>query len=302
MPLSLIALVGLIVLAAAAASYALVTDRQRRAVLDRATGLGDSLLVRKPRQASAGERLSRWLAKRIPNSLTGDAETGNRLLHAGFDGPGALATYGMIRLTTFVGLPALAYFFAPRTKFLYFVATMLLAVIVGLLAAPAILDSLVRKRQERLRRSLPDSLDLMVVCVEAGISLDAAMLRVAREMGSMHPDLAGELLAMNRKVNAGMSREQAMHGLWVRTGVEELRGLASNMIQSEKWGTSIAKVLRVYAETLRRKRKQAAEKKAATAPLKMMVPLALFIFPTIFIVLLGPAVIKINTMFGNVNR
>ena len=302
MPLTLVALVGLIVLAAAVASYALVTDRQRRAVVDRATGLGDSILVRKPRQASLGERLSRWLAKRLPNSLTGSAETGNRLLHAGFDGPGALATYGVIRITTAIGLPALAFLFAPRTKFLYFVAIVLIAVMIGLLAAPGILDSLVRKRQERLRRSLPDSLDLMVVCVEAGISLDAAMLRVAREMGSMHPDLAGELLTMNRKVNAGMSREQAMHGLWVRTGVEELRGLASNMIQSEKWGTSIAKVLRVYAETLRRKRKQAAEKKAATAPLKMMIPLALFIFPTIFIVLLGPAVIKINAMFGNISR
>jgi tight adherence protein C len=104
-------------------------------------------------------------------------------------------------------------------------------------------------------------------------------------------------MTVNRRVNAGIPRDQAMHGLWLRTGVEELRALSANMIQSEKWGTSIATVLRVFAETLRRKRKQTAEKKAATAPLKMMIPLALFIFPTIFIVLMGPAIIKINTMF-----
>ena len=183
-----------------------------------------------------------------------------------------------------------------------FVATLALAVVVGVLAPPAFLNHAARARQDKLRRALPDSLDLLLVCVEAGISLDAAILRVAKDMAILYPDLAGELMIINRKVNAGTPRDQALKGLWERTGLEELRGLAANMIQSEKWGTSIATVLRVYAETLRRKRKQAAEKKAATAPLKMLFPLTVFIFPALFVVLLGPAAIKIFDMFRSMKH
>jgi tight adherence protein C len=172
------------------------------------------------------------------------------------------------------------------------------AVAVGLLVPPAGLDRLVQMRRDKLRRALPDALDLLVVCVEAGVSLDAAILRVARDIGSAHEELANELLIINRKVNAGMPREQALYGLWTRTGVEELRALAANMVQSERWGTSIAKVLRVNAETLRRKRKQFAEKKAAQASLKMMGPLLLFLLPALFVVILGPAFMSISSGLG----
>jgi tight adherence protein C len=165
-----------------------------------------------------------------------------------------------------------------------------------------VVDRMIANRQGRIRLALPDGLDLLVVCVEAGVSLDAAVLRVAREMELMHPDLAHELLMVNRRVNAGMTREEALHGLSLRTGVEELRALASNMIQSERWGTSIATVLRVYGETARRKRKQAAEKRAAEAPVKMLFPLTLFILPTIFIVVLGPAIIRISHVFGSLRQ
>jgi tight adherence protein C len=188
----------------------------------------------------------------------------------------------------------------PRRNTLLFVASMALAILVGFILPIAFVDRKARIRQERLRRAIPDSLDLLVVCVEAGVSLDAAIMRVAREMAILHTDLANELLIVHRRVNAGIPREQALRGLWERTGVEDLRGLAANMIQCEKWGTSIATVLRVYAESLRRKRKQLAEKRAATAPLKMMIPLALFIFPAIFVVLLGPAMMSIVAMFKTI--
>jgi tight adherence protein C len=177
-----------------------------------------------------------------------------------------------------------------------------LAVIIGLAAPQVILGRMARARQLKIWRGVPDALDLLVVCVEAGISLDAAILRVARELVNVHTDLAQEFLTVNRRVNAGLGREQALHGLYIRTGVEELRALASNMVQSEKWGTSIATVLRVYSEGLRLKRKQDAEKKAATAPLRMMIPLGIFIFPTIFAVLLGPAMIKISAMFNTISK
>jgi tight adherence protein C len=297
MPLSLIFLIGIIVICAAVGAYAVVTDRQRRAVLDRAGGYGDSLLLIKPQEPSLSERISKWLAKVMPESMAAKGETASMLVHAGFDSPAAPAVYAALRLATAVLIPFATLVLMPRTNKLFFLAALVLAVAIGVMGAPAVLANLARSRQEKLRRSLPDSLDLLVVCVEAGVSLDAAILRVAREMSTLHPQLSNELMLVNRRVNAGMPREQAMHGLWLRTGLEELRALAANMIQSEKWGTSIATVLRIFAETLRRKRKQTAEKKAATAPLKMMIPLAMFIFPTIFIVLMGPAIIKINDMF-----
>jgi tight adherence protein C len=140
----------------------------------------------------------------------------------------------------------------------------------------------------------------MVVCVEAGVSLDAAILRVAREVRLVHTDLAHELHVVNRLTNAGVPRETALRGLWQRTGVEDIRALVSSLIQSEKWGTSVATVLRVAAETLRRKRKQYAEKKAKQAPLKMTFPLLFFILPALFIVIMGPAVATIIKEFGKV--
>jgi tight adherence protein C len=164
---------------------------------------------------------------------------------------------------------------------------------IGLMLPPFVLLRLEARRQERIRRSLPDALDLLVVCVEAGISLDAAILRVAKDLLLVHPELAGELMVVSRKTNAGMTREDALRGLWDRTGVDEVRALVASLLQSEKWGSSSARVLRVSSETLRRKRRQTAERKAATAPLKMIVPMAIFIFPALFIVILGPAVVQI---------
>ena len=135
--------------------------------------------------------------------------------------------------------------------------------------------------------------------MEAGVGLDAAMLRVARDMATLHPELSGEFLVVNRRMNAGMSREEAVHGLFARTGVEELRGLSSSMIQSERLGSSIARVLRVYSETLRRKRKQAAEERAAKASIKMIIPLAVFMLPALFAIVLGPAVMMLAKTLGS---
>jgi tight adherence protein C len=172
---------------------------------------------------------------------------------------------------------------------LYFMTGIFVAGAAGLVGPRAVLDRLAQRRQNRIRRSIPDSLDLLVVCVEAGTGLDSALLRVARDMAGLHPELSGELLVMNRRMNAGLARAEALQGLAKRTGVDELRGLAASMIQSERLGSSIARVLRVYSETLRRQRKQAAEKRAAQATVKMIFPLALFMLPSLFAILLGPA-------------
>ncbi|MBA2706926.1 MAG: type II secretion system F family protein [Gemmatimonadaceae bacterium] len=197
-----------------------------------------------------------------------------------------------------VSLPLLAFFFVPKTTFFQVLIAVGGAALMGLMIPPFVLLRLVSRRQERIRRGLPDALDLLVVCVEAGISLDAAILRVAKDLTLVHPDLASELLVVSRKMNAGMTREEALRGLWDRTGVEEVRSLVASLVQSEKWGSSSSRVLRVSAETLRRKRRQAAEKRAATAPLKMIVPMAIFIFPALFVVILGPAILQIISGFG----
>ncbi|HEX6966784.1 MAG TPA: type II secretion system F family protein [Gemmatimonadaceae bacterium] len=303
MPLSLVLLLAVFVVALAAAAYSLQASRERRALLARA-GAAESggLLAIKTPEHTLGSRLSAWLLEHSPSSWRSRPDEGDVLIHAGFDGAAAPAVYVLIRVVAALLLPAAALLIAPSGSLPRVVLLTGSALVVGLLAPPAVVHHLAGARQERLRRAVPDALDLLVVCVEAGISLDAALLRVARELGGVHPELADELMIVNRRVNAGMPRERALHGVWVRTGVDELRGLAANMIQSEKWGTSIATVLRVYAETLRRKRRQSAEKRAATAPLKMLFPLALFILPALFIVVLGPAGLKIAAMFKTITH
>jgi len=298
MPIPLIVLIGVLVVAIAAAAYALISDRERRTALERAAGRGiDVPLVLKTPGGGGRARLVRWLTDRAPESWRERKDVADLLVHAGFDGDAAPVVYSVVRLASIVLVPLVVLLLVPRRTGGMFLMLLIIGICVGFVLPQAYVARRARMRQERLRHALPDSLDLLVVCVEAGISLDAAIVRVAREMAILHPDLANELMIVNRRVNAGMPRERALHGLWQRTGVEELRGLASNMIQSEKWGTSISTVLRVYAESLRRKRKQAAEKKAATAPLKMLFPLAVFIFPAMFVVLLGPAMVKISAMF-----
>jgi tight adherence protein C len=216
------------------------------------------------------------------------------LVQAGFESPAAGPIYASIRILSALFIPGAMFAWGPRDSSTMLLLSATVAIGLGLIAPPAILERLRRLRQERIRRSIPDSLDLLLVCVEAGVSLDAAILRVGREMVMLHPELSNEFLLMNRRMNAGLRREDALTGLFQRTGVEELRALAANMIQSERWGTSIAKVLRVYSETLRRKRRQAAEKKAAVAATKMIFPLAMFILPALFAVIGGPAVLAMG--------
>jgi tight adherence protein C len=213
-----------------------------------------------------------------------------KLLQAGVESPTAPHTYFLLRVLSLITFPTVAWLIAPpETGFLFYVAIGI-GMFAGVVVPMAMLDRMVRLRQEVITRSVPDALDLLVVCVEAGISLDAAILRVSRELRFLHGDLSGELAAVSRMTNAGVTRERALRGLWERTGVPELRSIASSMVQSEKLGTSIATVLRVSAETLRRKRRQAAEKQAKQAPVKMIFPLLFFILPALFVVVLGPAI------------
>jgi tight adherence protein C len=295
-------LIALLVIGAAAlisGALALISVLERRDVLMRATdasGMPIPQIIR-PEKADAG-RFSAWLAGLV-GSRSDEPATKTKLVQAGIESTTAAAMFWLLRTASVVIFPAIAWLFFRNAPPLLTALIIAVALFIGFVFPLAMLDRLVRLRQDRIRRSVPDALDLLVVCVEAGISLDAAIVRVTRDIRLLHPDLAQELTVVTRVTNAGIPREDALRGLWERTGVLELRALVASLVQSEKWGTSIATVLRVSSDTLRRKRRQAAEKRAKQAPIKMTFPLLLLILPPLFVVILGPALVRMAQEFSN---
>ncbi len=162
----------------------------------------------------------------------------------------------------------------------------------GYLLPGMVLARLAKHRQHRIQLGLPDALDLLVVSVEAGLGLDQAIQRVADELAFAHPDLADELRLINLELRAGKARADALRNLAERTGVEDVSSLVAMLVQTDKFGTSVAQSLRVHSDTLHTKRRQRAEEAAAKTGVKMVFPLVFCIFPAIWIVTIGPAVIK----------
>jgi tight adherence protein C len=174
----------------------------------------------------------------------------------------------------------------------------LLAIFFGLLTLgyflpSLILSHLVETRKKKIKEGLPDALDLMVVCVEAGQGLNAALKRVSDELNLSNPILAREMTMVNLEINAGLEREVALRNLAERTGVDDVASLTSMLIQADRFGTSLAQSLKVQSETLRTTRRQRLEELAAKTPVKLVFPLLLFIFPALMVVIIGPAVIRI---------
>lgn len=174
----------------------------------------------------------------------------------------------------------------------------------GLFYFPTIvLWFLIRRRKQAIFLSLPDALDLMVVCVEAGLGLDQAMRKVTEELSRGAPVLCSEFTLCNFQMQVGRSRSDVLHELGTRTGVDDLRSLSAILIQADKFGSSIAQALRVQSDSMRTRRRQLAEEKAAKTAVKLIFPLVLFIFPGIFVVLVGPAAITIvRQMFPMMNK
>jgi tight adherence protein C len=173
----------------------------------------------------------------------------------------------------------------------------LLAAVVGYLLPELWLMWRVQARQHRLRLALPDALDMLVICVEAGLGLDQALMRVAQELRITHPHLSEELQLVNMEMRVGKTRLEAMRELARRTGVEDVKALVAMLIQTERFGTSIAQSLRVHSDDLRMKRRQRAEEMSAKTTVKMVPPLVFFIFPALMVVILGPAVITLMRQF-----
>jgi tight adherence protein C len=172
-----------------------------------------------------------------------------------------------------------------------------LALVLGFLGPDFWLGRMIKNRQGKIRRGLPDVLDLLIICIEAGLSLDQASARTSQELIKAQPELCDELGLVVLEQRAGRPRAEAWKHLAERTDVDVVRNLVSMLVQSEQFGTSIAKTLRTHSDTLRTKRVQAVEEAAAKTTIKLVFPLVLFIFPALFLVTLGPAAIMMSESF-----
>ncbi len=180
-----------------------------------------------------------------------------------------------------------------------FPGILVLCMVIGFYFPQLWLSSAITKRQEKLVDGFPDALDLMVVCVESGLGLDQAMNRVGQEISSGHKELGEEFGLLNLELRAGLSREQALRNLVQRTALEDIRSLVALLIQTDRFGTSIGQALRVHSDSMRMNRRLKAEEKAAQLAVKLMIPLILFIFPSLMVVIAGPGVIRLMNNFVN---
>lgn len=164
-----------------------------------------------------------------------------------------------------------------------------------------LLKRMIKDRQQRIRLALPDALDLTVICVEAGLALDQALMRVGQDLHHAHPDLSDEFHLVNLEMRAGKPRADALRNLVDRTGVDDIRSLVGTLIQTDRFGTSVAQALRVHSDSLRTERRQRAEEQAAKTTIKMVPPLVIFVLPSIIFVTIGPAVISLIRQLGPVS-
>jgi len=225
------------------------------------------------------------------------------LVHAGFRAPNAITGFYAIKTMLIILLPGSVLVMAslfPHFSTKQVAFAMILTTFLAVTLPDAILEKKARNRKRRLSNGFPDALDLLVVCTEAGLGLNQAIDRVAHEIEDNYPDLSQELKLVNVEIRAGVKREDALRDLANRTGLEDIRGLVALLTQSMRLGTGVADTLRIYAEEFRDKRMQRAEEIAAKIGTKMIFPLVVCLFPGFFVVILGPAYLKIIQTFGHI--
>jgi tight adherence protein C len=257
--------------------------------------------ARRSRSRSQVKELLAYLGERMERPKKDWSPIRGRLIYAGFRHPSAVPIFLGGRLVAagllyFYGILAgMAFAGSGRDALLFGLS----AGAIGWILPGFLLSVRITKRQKTIQKLLPDAVDLLVICVEAGLALGQAFQRVAQEMRHAGDLLSTEIAQMNLEIRAGTPRDQALTALADRTGVADLQSLVSMLIQTERFGTSIADALRIHAETMRVKRQQRAEEEAAKTTIKMVFPLAICIFPALLVVILGPAFIQILEVFGS---
>jgi tight adherence protein C len=270
--------------------------------LDEMSGRGGPGADLDPMAKAAWSALPKLGAPLLPRSEEERTRLQTRLVHAGLYGRQALAVFLGVKMLLIAG-PAVVGLAAALLGLVSFQTGLIggaIAGISGMLGPSFWLDRMKASRQTSFRRSLPDALDVLVICLEGGLSLAGALRRVAGELRDAHPLLAAELNIVQREVQLGRSEGESMRQFADRTDLEEMRSLAAVIVQTERFGAGLVNALRVHAESLRTKRIQYAEEMAQKAATKMLFPTVLFIMPAIFIVILGPAAIQITETLQNI--
>ena len=250
--------------------------------------------------ATLAERIAEPISRLVPPSAADADKLQRKLMQAGYRSRHAPSVYRATQLLLMLGLPGafLLLWMAMARPLGEAMLPALGAFMAGFILPRFVLNRLVASRQLRITWGLADALDLMVITMEAGLGLNAAMVRVCEELKEVHPDISKEFELANLEIRVGRERSEALRNLAERTGVEDLNSLIAMLIQADRFGTSIARAVRVYSDSLRTKRRQRAEQAAQKAAFKLLLPLGALLFPTMFIVILGPALLNIVDMLS----
>jgi tight adherence protein C len=248
------------------------------------------------KQKERAQRVLEDVGKIVPTSNKDVSRTSFLMIRAGYRKSESILAFQGAKIVFPILLLSLVYF----TGFYNANPTLILALagLAGYLLPDYWLTSRIRARQNKIIAGMPDALDLLTVCVEAGLGLDQSIFRVSQEIQLTCPELSEELKLMNMEARFGKGRADALRDLGTRTGVDDIKTAVAMLIQTDRFGTDLAKSLRVHSETMRMKRRQRAEEKANKASVKMVPVLVFFIFPAMFVVILGPAVIQLIRTFN----
>ena len=277
------------------------TARPANVVAARLESMDPSLaLVENSPMTTMAERVAEPLNRIVPLSAVEAAKLQKQLLQAGYTSHEAALAFRAIQFTLLLAFPVFTATIcfllerAPST----FVVWGGIGAAVGFYLPRYVLRKMIAGRQQRIRWALADAMDLMVIAVEAGLGLNAALNRVGDELGKTHLDLHRELELVNLEIRVGRSREDALRNFAERTGVDDVRSFVALLIQADKYGSSIAKAVRVFADSLRTQRRQRAEQASQKAALKLLIPLTGFLFPVIILIILAPAALNLIDLFG----
>lgn len=278
------------------------TSQQRKRVSDRLGHSGGQKSDAASTNPLASFRFVESIGRRMSEPGSQDVtKLQMRLIRAGYFSKSAPYYYIGLRVFTLVALQGLLFITWPLIKDFMFGASLLMVSVlvagIGYLAPSMVLDKKIEKLQQQYRDGFPDMMDLLVACIQAGLSLDAAVMRISDELRGRYPDLARQLHWMTLEMRAGRDRKNAWLNFANRLGLEEARALATMLKQSEDLGTSVGDTLRVFADDMREKRMLLAEEKALALPAKLVLPLIGFVFPSLLVVLILPAVVRMSWVF-----
>jgi tight adherence protein C len=278
-----------------------LTARPASVVNMRLEGMDPSISIVEDNPVTVmAERVSEPINRIVPISATEALKLQKQMLHAGYRSPDAAMIFRSIQLVLIVALPSLmvTVCYALQRPFNNFFVWSVIAAVAGFYLPRLYLKRAIADRQQRITWGLADALDLLVICVEAGLGLNAALVRVGEELKDVHPVIYDEFEMVNLEIRVGRSRDEALRNLAERTGVDDLRSFVALMIQADRFGSSIGRAVRVFSDSLRTKRRQRAEQASQKAALKLLFPLTMFLFPTIIIIVLAPSVLHLIDLFS----